>query len=153
MLQDELESVERALTNILLTWGIASTTAGSAIAVRGSRSQRPQLMRFGRQTAMWGAIDGLIAGAGIRSRRGRGELSPQQVEVKARNLRRLLMVNAVADIGYVIGGAVIAGRGLTGRSTFRMSGGDGVAIVIQGGFLLVLDSYFAKRVAQARGMS
>lgn len=153
MRKDELESVERALTSILLTWGIASTAAGSAIAVRGMRSHRPQLMRFGRQTAMWGAIDGLIAGAGIRSRKSRGELSPQQVEVKARNLRWLLVANAAADIGYVIGGAVIAGRGLTGRSTFRMGGGDGVAIIIQGGFLLALDSYFAKQVAQARGVS
>ena len=153
MNQDELESIESSLTTVLMGWAMGSTAIGSAIAVRGRRSQRLQLMRFGRQTAMWGAIDGLIAGVGIHSRKGRGELSPQQVEVKARNLRWLLMANAAADIGYVIGGAVIAGRGLMGRSTFRMSGGDGVAIIIQGSFLLVLDSYFAKQVAQTRGVS
>lgn len=149
MSQEECESIERNLTNTLLAWGIASTIVGSALTVKGARANRSQVSRFGRQTAMWGVIDGLIAGAGIRSRVRRGQLTPEDARAKARHLRLLLMANAAADIGYVIGGAVIAGRGLTGRATFRMSGGDGVAIIIQGGFLLALDSYFATRMGQA----
>ena len=101
---------------------------------------------FGRQTAAWGVVDALIAGAGVLSRRHRGPLSGDEADKKIRSLRTLLLVNAAADVGYIAGGALLIARGRRGRKTLRMSAGDGAAIAIQGAFLLVLDLSQARQL-------
>ena len=131
--------MERKLTAALLAWSAASVTVGTGLALVGKRNQRAELMSFGRQTAAWGAVDALIAGAGALSRRRRGHLSDEEATKKVRSLRSLLLINAVADAGYIAGGAVVFARGRTGATTLRMSAGDGLAIVVQGAFLLILD--------------
>lgn len=138
--------VEQTLTKALFAWSAASIVIGSACAAAGASMSRPNLVSFGRQTAAWGAIDGLLAGAGELSRRRRGHLDVEQERAKAKGLRRLLLINAVADVGYVAAGTVIAARGRAGRRTARMRAGDGIAIVIQGAFLLGLDASQAKRL-------
>lgn len=137
---------------------------GSALWVTGEITQRRHLIRFGRQNAMWGAVDAAIAIAGRRSRHRRGPLSAAETARKARTLQWTLVANAVADVAYVGAGAHILKRTITTRSesrgsatqtveaTFRgMGSGDGAAIILQGGFLLVLDTVFAARVRHARG--
>jgi hypothetical protein len=52
-------------------------------------------------------------------------------------LRRILLVNCAADLGYLALGAAAMRRGWRG---------DGAAIVVQGAFLLALDSHFAYRL-------
>lgn len=143
MEQSDLEAVERRLTALLAGWAIGSVALGSALAIAGRRRGSEQLMRFGRQTAMWGAVDGIIAGAGAMSRRGRGTLTAAEVDRKARSLRLLLAANAAADVAYVLAGAAIWLRGRDGRTTVRMDAGDGLAIASQGAFLLVLDTVHA----------
>ncbi|MGA0946179.1 MAG: DUF6992 family protein, partial [Candidatus Nanopelagicales bacterium] len=70
-----------------------------------------------------------------------------EVDAEARKLRNLLLINAVADVVYIAGGAHIAVHaGRDGRS-FRMTRGDGLAIIIQGAFLLGLDATYAKRLS------
>jgi hypothetical protein len=141
-----LESVESDLTTALLAWSAASVVAGATIALLGRRANNEQLVSFGRQSAAWGAIDALIAGGGVLSRRNRGPLTAEEEIKKARGLRRLLLVNAAADVGYVIGGFVVMARGRKGLKTLRMDVGDGVAIAVQGAFLLVLDVSQATRL-------
>jgi hypothetical protein len=104
-------------------------------------------MTFGRQTAMWGAVDALIAGAGTLSRSRRGELTQEQVDAEARKLRTLLLINAAADVLYIAGGAHIAVRAGSSGTSFRMTRGDGLAILIQGAFLLALDTTYARKLA------
>lgn len=140
----DLEAVEGTLTRALGAWSLGSVALGSAVAVAGCTMQRPGLVAFGRQTAAWGAVDGVIAGIGALSRRRRGELTAAQRSAKSRTLRRVLVANAVADVGYVVGGALIVLRDVRGRPAFGMRRGDGVAVVVQGLFLLGLD------VSQAR---
>ncbi|MEW6226412.1 MAG: hypothetical protein AB1627_17465 [Chloroflexota bacterium] len=53
-------------------------------------------------------------------------------------LRRVLLVNAWLDVGYVATGAWLAGR------TRRR--GDGAAVLVQGAFLLWLDATAARRL-------
>jgi hypothetical protein len=65
----------------------------------------------------------------------------------------LLVINAVADVGYVAGGMAILKRSIQKKSSFRMGPGDGYAIVIQGAFLFVLDISQAKRLRNISELS
>ena len=147
--RDELEGYEREITTLLTVWAAGSVIKGTAIALLGKRTGRKQWMRFGRQTAMWGAVDALIAGAGALSRSRRGELNQEQVDAEARKLRTLLLINAAADVVYIAGGAHIAFHAKPGspeKTSFRMGRGDGLAILIQGAFLLALDATYARKL-------
>ena len=146
---DRLDEVERELTTALLAWAGGSVSAGAVIAVSGGWVHRPELVAFGRQTAAWGAIDAVIAGVGVLSRRRRGLLSAAQRGKKASALRTILMVNAVADVGYIAGGLAIMARARKGKATWRMGAGDGAAIVVQGLALLVLDASMARRLGRS----
>lgn len=143
----ELETAERQITTLLSVWAAGSVIKGGAIALMGKRAGRRQWLTFGRQTAMWGAVDALIAGAGALSRSRRGDLTQDEVDAEARKLRNLLLINAAADVVYIAGGAHIAAHAGRDGTSFRMTRGDGLAIVIQGAFLLALDATYAKRLS------
>ena len=145
--RDELEGYEREITALLTIWGVGSVVKGGAIAIIGRRIGRRQWMHFGRQTAMWGAVDALIAAAGTLSRSRRGELTQEQVDAEARKLRALLLINAAADVVYIAGGAHIAVRAGSSGTSFRMTRGDGIAILVQGAFLLALDATYARKLS------
>lgn len=143
----ELEAAERQITTLLSVWAAGSVIKGGAIALIGKRTGRRQWVTFGRQTTMWGAVDALIAGAGALSRSRRGELTQEQVDAEARRLRNLLLINAAADVVYIAGGAHIAVRAGRDGTSFRMTRGDGIAILVQGAFLLALDMTYARRLS------
>ncbi|SDP63830.1 hypothetical protein SAMN05660199_04451 [Klenkia soli] len=112
-------AVETRLTTVLGGWAAASVAVGGVLAAV------PRTRGFGRQTAAWGAVDGAIAAVGARNRRRRGPTDPAR-------LRRVLLVNAGLDVGYLALGAVLL-------RTDRWRG-DGAAVVVQGAFLLALDA-------------
>ena len=150
--QRQFEQYERELSTLLGIWAAGSIIKGGVIALIGQRTGRRQWMRFGRQNAMWGAVDALIAGAGALGRARRGDLTQEEIDAKARSLQRLLLINAAADVIYIAGGAHIAYHAKPGPpevTSFRMGRGDGVAIVIQGAFLLGLDLTYARRLSAA----
>ena len=146
MQPQELESVERRLTGALTAWAVASVLVGGVLALLGRRADRAGLLQFGRQTAGWGVVDGAIAGIGTLVRRRRGPLDEAQSTKQARSLRNLLLVNAAADVGYVAGGVAIAARARSGRASARLGAGDGLAMIVQGVFLFILDVTHARRV-------
>ncbi len=112
--------MEQRLTRVLGGWAAGSLALGSALWLRpGTRS-------FGRQTVVWGAVDGVIALVGARRR---GATDPER-------LRRVLLVNAGLDLGYLTAGAWLVRDG-----RWRW---DGAAVLVQGGFLLVLDTTAAR---------
>ena len=139
MSNEQLVAVEKTLTKALLAWSVASIAVGTPLALIGRKMDNTLVSEFGRQNAAWGAVDAAIAGVGLMTRRGRGVLSHDQAEREIRKLRKLLVINSVADLGYIAGGMVIVGRSRRGMSSLRMGAGDGVAIALQGAFLLVLD--------------
>jgi hypothetical protein len=148
--RDELEGYEHEITTLLTVWAAGSVIKGTAIALIGKRTGRKQWVRFGRQTALWGAVDALIAGVGALSRSRRGELTQEQVDAEARKLRTLLLINGAADVVYIAGGAHIASHAKPGppeKTSFRMGRGDGLAILIQGAFLLALDATYARKLS------
>ena len=118
-------TVETRLTSVLGTWAAASVAVGAVLSAReGTRG-------FGRQTAAWGAVDGAIAAVGARNRRRRGPTDPVR-------LRKVLLVNAGLDVGYLALGAALL-------RTDRWRG-DGAAVVVQGAFLLALDAAAAAAI-------
>ena len=147
MTQEELEGFERQITALLGTWAVGSVVKGAVIALIGKSTGRRQWLTFGRQTAMWGAVDALIAGAGVIGRARRGELTDEEVEFERVKLRTLLVLNAAADVLYIAGGAHIAVHAGRNGTSFRMGRGDGVAILIQGAFLLALDATYARKLS------
>lgn len=124
-----MDDVEVRLTRVLGTWAAVSTALGAALALR------PATRGFGRQTLVWGAVDGAIAWVGIRRRASSGPTDPDR-------LRRVVLVNAGLDVGYVAAGAWLVRDG-----RWR---GDGAAVLVQGAFLLVLDTAAARALAPAR---
>ena len=120
-------SVEQDVVRVLGRWAAGSVAVGSLLTAD------PRTRGFGRQTAAWGAVDGIIALVGAR-RQAAGRTTG------AARLRRVLLVNAGLDVGYVAAGAVLL------RTRWR---GDGLAVVVQGAFLLWLDAASARRLRQA----
>lgn len=120
-----MSDVEEQLTRVLGGWAAASVAVGAVLAAR------PGTRGFGRQTVAWGAVDGAIAGVGAWRRTAKGPTAP-------RRLRRILLLNAGLDVGYLGAGAWLVRDG-----RWR---GDGAAVVVQGAFLLVLDSVAAFRL-------
>jgi len=120
--------VETRLTAVLSGWAAGSVVLGAVLAAR------PATRGFGRQTAAWGAVDGVIAAVGARNRRRRGPTDPAR-------LRRVLLVNAGLDVGYLAAGAA-----LLRSDRWR---GDGAAVLVQGAFLLLLDGTAAAALPRA----
>jgi hypothetical protein len=130
---------ESALARTTVAWGAASTAGGLATVAATSD---PYWRSFGWQTGGWGVVDLGIAVVGLRfqGRRMRklpDPYAPDAQDRERRKLRNVLWVNAVADVGYVALGAVLA------RSHRPTVAGSGVAIVVQGAFLLVHDTVHA----------
>ena len=137
MWSDTLLFLERAHLARLLAWGVVSVVAGTAVfallIVR--RLHSPLLGHFAFQTLGWGAATLAITGLAWRRLALRDFAG-------ARELDRLLWLNLGLDVGYVAVGVTL---GLTGWLLGRRLGpvGAGVAIVLQGTALFVLDGYFA----------
>lgn len=130
-------AVAARLTRALAGFGAASVLGGGIMA---AASRHPTVRAFGQQTALWGAINLTIAGVGaVRARSHPAE---------ATRLRRLLLINAACDIGYIAIGAHVAyhrptfGRRLTPQAAL----GHGLAVIDQATGLLALDLINARRL-------
>ena len=118
-------SVEQDVVRVLGRWAVGSVVVGGLL----STDQRTR--GFGRQTAAWGLVGGAVALVGAR-RQAAGRTTG------AARLRRVLLVNAGLDVGYLAAGAL-----LLRRASLR---GDGAAVLVQGAFLLWLDATAARRL-------
>ncbi len=123
-----IRSTERSIGLRLLSWSVLSILAGAALltGVAG-----PFGAGIGVQALAWGIIDAAIAGVGLRgSSRGSDD-----AYIRRARLVRLLGVNTVLDVLYVAAG--IALWRVFPDNAFLS--GNGVGIIIQGGFLFVFD--------------
>ena len=122
-------------------WCVLSTAVGLPLAARGDTWWRA----FGRQQVGWAAVDGaivVVADVLRRRRMRRGDpYAPATLQRERRTLRRVLAVNALADVLYVAGGAWLwrANPDRPARA------GAGAGIVVQGAFLCVHDTFHALR--------
>ncbi len=135
MWADSFLALERTHLARLALWGGASLVAGAVLLAVVRRPARSQLLfHFALQTAIWGTIDLAFAAVGWNG------LALRDLQSAAR-LDRFLWLNLGLDAGYVGIGAAIGGTSwVLGR---RLGGvGAGVAIVVQGMALLILDARF-----------
>lgn len=133
---------EARLSAQIRAWAAASVLAGGALGLAGALGGDPWLRAFGGQNAAWGLVDAGIAAVADRRRVAKlaAGADPRR---ERRWLRRLLLLNAGLDVGYLLVGLAWLGRpGRPGRS----AAGHGAAIVLQGGFLLVFDLAHARAV-------
>lgn len=127
----------------LLVWSALSIIGGSFLFFL-----TPFWRGVGMQALVWGGIDAAIAGFGLlqlRRKRGRPDADkPETLTREARSLRRTLLINAGLDVLYVVGGIVVS---VNFEADFAR--GNGVGIIIQGGFLLLFDTFYALRVQRS----
>ena len=121
---EQVDQRERTLAAVLGLWAAGSVVTGAM--VRGAA---------GRQHVLWGAVDGALAARGLLRVPERRRRPGERVE----RLRRLLVVNAGLDVGYLtLGAALRSGRLGAARRA------DGGAVLVQGAFLLGLDLWHAR---------
>ena len=142
MWADTLLSLERAHIARLLAWGGGSVLAGSALLAwmyTGRRSSA-LLEHFGIQTAAWGAVE-LAIGAMAKASLVTRDLAA------ATRLDRFLWLNIGLDAGYAFVGITLAAVGWTlGRRLGLV--GAGIAVVIQGIALALLDLLLASQISR-----
>jgi hypothetical protein len=126
----------------LLLWAALSIVGGTAVFVvlTVRRLRSPLLRHFGIQTAAWGLVLVAIVGVGWRG------LHLRVLSGEAR-LERVVWLNVGLDAGYIVIGAVLAiSAWLLAK---RLGGvGAGIAIVVQGLALFVLDLQFAAIISR-----
>jgi Family of unknown function (DUF6992) len=99
---------------MLLVWALGSTASWTL----GMRNQNGALAGFGRQFAMWGAINTILTAFGFSrttrnlARQGQGEISAEELAWQTKNFERLVLLNADLDKGYIAAVAELATQSL-----------------------------------------
>jgi hypothetical protein len=142
MWADTLLVAERAHLLRLALWGATCLLVGTAlVAMLRIRQPRSALLKhFGIQTAIWGAVELGMALWLLRSLALR-DLSG------ATRLDRILWMNIGLDVGYVLVGVTLA---VVGWRAVRRLGllGAGIAIILQGAALAVIDLLLAGQISR-----
>lgn len=142
MWADTLLAAERAHLLRILAWGAASLLVGTALLawLRMGARRSTLLEQFAIQAAGWGAAEIALASL-ARASLGVRDLAG------ATRLDRLLWLNIGLDAGYIMLGLALA---IVGWRLARQLGyvGAGIAIVVQGGALILLDLAFAAQISR-----
>lgn len=125
---------QRSLSRRLLIWGAASVVAGF---LAGVFVPEPLIRGVALHAVAWGAVDSALAAWGFMKARKESRLYPDEYrDIHHRlRLRRILKVNTVLDVAYILGGVVLAV--LFAGNPFLL--GNGIGIVLQALFLFVFD--------------
>ena len=142
MWADTLLAAERAHLLRLALWGAASLLIGTALVavLRLGRPRSPLLVHFGIQTGAWGAVELgvallLLPSLALRDLSG------------ATRLDRRVWMNIGLDVGYVLVGITLVVIGWRAVRRFGLVGA-GMAIVLQGAALAVLDLLLAGQISR-----
>jgi hypothetical protein len=124
---------QREIAVSLLRWAVPSVVLGAlgllvpVALVRG----------IALHALAWGGIDALLAVAGLAVARRDGARYPDEYRdvTTTLRLRRILRLNGILDIFYIIGGAAVVV--LFRHDPFYL--GNGIGVLIQAFFLLFFD--------------
>lgn len=137
------------------SWGLLAFSAGSIalgaalIGIPNDGEQARFLEGIGWQCVVWGLIDAVFAllGVGQSVRADRRPNTPQASAdefLAAEKLLRSLRFNNKLNVGYVAVGALLIAWGLAVSNASLL--GHGVGVLVQGGFLLLLDAAVTTRL-------
>ena len=136
-------TLQTRISRHLLVWSALSVVGGIVLLFL-----TPFWRGVGLQALVWGAIDAAIAGFGLmqlrRKQRRPDANLPKTLTREARSLRRTLLINAGLDVLYIVGGVLV-----WVNLTTEFAKGNSVGIIVQGGFLLLFDTFYALRVQQS----
>lgn len=142
MWADSLQLAEQQHLFRLFVWSEASILVGGLMlaVLLWRRLEWPMLRHFAMQTAAWGGVILIIAIVAWRQLAIRDHAA-------AVRLDRMVWLNIGLSLGYVAVGLALA---LLGRFGSRRPGlvGAGVAIILQGSVLAMLDFAFAQQIAR-----
>ena len=142
MWADSLQFAEQQHLFRLFIWSEASILVGGVMlaVLLWRRLEWPMLRHFAMQTAAWGGVILIIAIVAWRQLAIRDHAA-------AVRLDRMVWLNIGLSLGYVAVGLSLS---LVGALGSRRPGliGAGVAIVIQGSILAMLDFAFAQQIAR-----
>ena len=142
MWADTLLAAEGAHLLRILLWGAASLLVGTGLLawLRLGARRSMLLEQFAIQTAAWGTAELALAGL------ARASLAMRDLTAATR-LDRLLWLNLGLDAGYVMLGLALA---IAGWRLARHPGymGAGIAIIVQGSALALLDLTFAVQISR-----
>ena len=142
MYGDTLQLFERTHLLRLLVWGAASVLAGTALLawLRVISRESALLKHFAIMSAAWGVLD-LVVGLILST-----QLTIRDV-AGATRLDRLLWLNIGLDAGYVLVGLTLVAIGWKiGRRLGLV--GAGIAVVVQGFALALLDLVLAAQISR-----
>jgi hypothetical protein len=142
MWADTLLAAERAHLVRLLAWGGGSVLAGTALLawLHAGRRRSALLQHFGVQTAAWGMVELVLGVIALAS------LAPRDL-AGATRLDRLLWLNVGLDAGYLLVGLTMLATGWACNRRLALVGA-GLAIVVQGSALALLDLLLASQISR-----
>jgi hypothetical protein len=130
----------------LLAWNVLNFMVGAALTLGAPLTPDPARRRgLASQFMGWAVINiGIAVFGSLAANRRRASLpnsdAPEVTAKEARNLSRLLWINAGLDVLYMFGGARLQ------RNPKPTWSGMGSGIIFQGLFLLIFDIIHALRV-------
>jgi hypothetical protein len=136
--QNSVQSEVRQGSLVLLSWSVANM-AGAGIGASQSDGSN---LYFHQMNGYWNVINASIATASLLPSNKRTKPF-SQIELAAR-YRKIYLINAGLDIGYMVAGGVMQHRA-QGANTDRLAG-FGNGMILQGGFLFVYDLWMAQRM-------
>lgn len=120
-------------------WGSLNLLGGAALMLASDRQRQPTRRGFGLQAGLWGAVNLSIAGFGLLSSSSDPTSSYGEVVSAERGYHDILLLNMGLNVAYAAMGTamVVAGyRDVRSAASWR---GHGLALILQGAGLLVLD--------------
>jgi hypothetical protein len=147
------QSIERIFLRLLLGWALLSIALGGVGLVGSSVSSDPQaghafLGAMGLQFLIWGAINAALAGLALRgvARRETRPLPWEDERAQRDRSVRILSLNAKLDLLWIAIGVALLLCAIPFANHAPTLLGHGVGVVLQGGFLLIFDRLFARRL-------
>lgn len=135
----ELKTAERHHLWRVAAWGGVNLAGGLAFVLGTGRSERPALWGFGAQSAMWGAVNLGIAGAGFAF--GGDPAGSYEAALSAeRNYHDILLFNLGLNVAYASVGGTLVAVSYYGVDRARSLRGHGTSLILQGAGLFVLDA-------------
>ncbi|MDT0632472.1 DUF6992 family protein [Rubrivirga litoralis] len=135
----DLGDAQRAHLWRVGAWGVANAVGGAALWLASSPETSAGWRAFGLQSAAWGAVNTGIAAFGLAGGAGDPAADWAAALGAENGYADVLLVNLGLNVGYAAVGATlwaVSGRGVADPAAWR---GHGIALVIQGAGLFVLD--------------
>ena len=139
-LSADLQDAQRAHLWRVGAWGVANAVGGAALWLASDSGASAGLRAFGLQSAAWGAVNTGIAVVALAGGPGEPTADLASALGAENGYADVLLVNLGLNVGYAAVGATlwaVSGRGVSNPAAWR---GHGIALVVQGAGLFVLDA-------------